>query len=276
MAATISENYLSRSFTLGAQAVRELIYDIHAATDDSSAQSILASTAPATWQGLYLDSLNADPVGGDLWKGYARYTTRQLDNEYTFDTTGGTTKITQSLGTINKYAPVGLEAPDFQGAIGVSEDKVEGVDITTPVYQFTETHYFTDTDVDAAFKFTIFGLTGKMNNADFKGFAPGEVLFLGATGGRRGDDNWSITYRFACSPNVTGIGIGGVIPEDAYYDATDNTITGIDKLGWDYMWVRYDDYEDSIAFALVKQPTAVYIERVYEPADFSLLGIGTT
>ena len=277
MAATISESYLSRSFTVGQQAVRELVFDIQGAADDVAAQAIINATAPNTYLGFFLDSVNADPIDGNgIWKGYARYTKLQLDNEYTFDTGGGTQRITQSLGTIAKYAPSGETAPDFMGAIGVSQDRVEGVDITVPQYQFTETHYFTQTDVTSAYKYAIFQLTGKMNNAPFRNFAAGEVLFLGAAGSVRSDENWSITFRFACSPNATGLSIGGTIPEDYYYDEEDVSISGIDKIGWDYMWVRYEDFEDDAAFVLVKQPTAVYIERVYHPGDFSTLNIGTT
>ena len=276
MAVTISENFLSRSFTLGQQAVRELVYDILGAVDDNDAAAILAATAPTTYLGLRLDSLNADPVGGTLWKGYARYVRLQLDNEYTFDTGGGTQHITQSLGTVGSYGLVGETPPDFLGAIGVSEDKVEGVDVTTPIYQFTETHYFTQLQVTQAFKVTLFRMTGRMNDAPFKGFEAGEVLFMGAAGSVRSDENWQITFRFSCSPNAVGLQIGGVIPADAYYDETDGTITGINKIGWDYLWVRYEDFADSAAFVLVKQPTAVYIERVYHPGDFSTLNIGTS
>ena len=63
-------------------------------------------------------------------------------------------------------------------------------------------------------------------------------------------------------------------------------ITGISKLGWEYTWARYADSEDAAAksptlqsygdgAAIVKKPVAVYVERVYEYGDFSLLGIGT-
>ena len=41
---------------------------------------------------------------------------------------GGTQHITQSIATIQKYAPPGKTAPDFKGAIGVTHDSVEGVD----------------------------------------------------------------------------------------------------------------------------------------------------
>jgi hypothetical protein len=51
-------------------------------------------------------------------------------------------------------------------------------------------------------------------------------------------------------------------------------ITGINKQGWHYLWVRFDDDEDSSAKTLIKKPIAAYVERVYEYGDFSALGIG--
>ena len=92
--------------------------------------------------------------------------------------------------------------------------------------------------------------------------AAGECLFLGASGSKRGEEDWEITFRFAASPNRTGITVGD--------------ITGIAKKGWEYLWVRYADAEDAAAKALVKKPVAVYVEKVYEDGDFSGLGIGTS
>ena len=59
---------------------------------------------------------------------------------------------------------------------------------------------------------------------------------------------------------MTGLTIGG-------------GITGINKDGWDYLWVRYNDEEDAAAKKLVRRPEAVYVERVYLRADLNLLGI---
>jgi hypothetical protein len=115
--------------------------------------------------------------------------------------------------------------------------------------------------VTSFYKAALFALTGSVNNAAFRGFAAGEVLFLGASGSQRGQDDWEITFRFAASPNVTGLTVG--------------SITNIDKRGWDYLWVRYADMEDTTAKALVKRPVAVYVEQVYPFADLSGLGIGT-
>jgi hypothetical protein len=260
MAATISEHYTSRAFTLGQSAGRELVYTIFDATDEDEASAILGLTAPATYQGLVLESLSAEPQGNDVWKGFARYV-RLNDSEFTFDTGGGTNRVTQSLATVASYAPSGLTAPDFQGAIGVSDDRVEGADIPGRTYQFTETHTLADGAVTSGYKGYLFQLTGRYNNATFKGFAAGECLLLGVSGSKRGDENWRLTFRFACQPNLSSLVIGDI------------TVTA--KLGWHYLWVRYADYEDSIAYALVKRPVAAYVERVLEPGDFSLLGIGT-
>ena len=50
---------------------------------------------------------------------------------------------------------------------------------------------------------------------------------------------------------------------------------GIAKKGWEYMWVRYADSEDTVAKAIVKKPIAAYIERVYDEGNFAAMGIGT-
>jgi hypothetical protein len=153
----------------------------------------------------------------------------------------------------------GKTAPDCKGAIGVTPDGVEGVDITVPVYQFSETHYLPDSLVTPTYKATLFALTGRVNDGTFKGFAAGECLFLGATGSKRGSGDWEITYRFAASPNATNLTLGD--------------IAGINKKGFEYLWVRYEDVEDTAAKALVKRPTAVYVEKVYLDGDLDLLGI---
>jgi hypothetical protein len=270
MPGIISENYLSRPFSVGSQVGRELVFDVQNTSDEEEVLTLVEpplGAAPATYLGLVIDSISAEPVQVDsandrgVWKVFVRYIQGEDDDEYTFDTGGGTVKRTQSLSTINSYAPAGLFAPDFKGAIGVSEDRVEGVDVESPVFQFTETHTFEDSEVTGAYKLILFNMTGRWNNASFKGFDAGECKFLGASGSKRGYERWSITFRFAGSPNETGVTIGD--------------ITGIDKLGWDYMWVRYADYEDPTAFALVKRPVAAYVERVSESGDFSQLNIGT-
>ena len=130
-----------------------------------------------------------------------------------------------------------------------------------PIYSFSETHYIDVDSLTGGYKAALFRLTGKVNDGVFRGFQAGEVLFQGASGSQRGEEDWEISFKFAASQNAVGIQIGELWP--------------INKKGWEYLWVRYADDEDEEANAIVKKPIAVYVERVYDSADFSDLGIGT-
>jgi len=279
MPITCTENPDSRQYTEGESA--ELTFTVRGTADEAAALSSLNATAPSIFNGLVRQPSTVEPVhidatksGGCIWTGTARYAPFENqepetgDSVFSFDTGGGTQHITQSRSTVNSYPAPGVPAaPDFKGAIGVTHDSVEGVDITIPIYTFSETHYLPASTVTNAYKGALFQLTGKVNAGAFKGLAAGECLFLGASGSRRVPESdpsggdWEITFRFAGSPNVTGLMVGDIGP--------------IDKKGWEYLWLRYEDDEDAAATALVKRPVAAYVEQVYEAGDFAALGIGT-
>ena len=269
MPITVAEKPDSRPSSTGQEASVDLHYTIRGTADDVAAKAALLAAAPAEHDGLVRQTARIDPVHIDatngaacVWDGTVRYGRTSNpppetgESTFSFDTGGGTQHITQSLQTVGKY-PAG--APDFQGAVGVTHDAVEGVDITVPVYNFSETHYLADSVVTPAYKATLFALTGTVNNAAFKGFAAGEVLFLGASGSKRGNADWEITFRFAASPNRTNFSVGPT--------------TVASKKGWEYLWVRYADAEDATAKVLVKKPVAAYVEKVYPDGSFSGLGI---
>ncbi len=264
MTVTVEEKWESRETTLGDGSSVDLLYIIRGTDDDVTAHADLLATAPVFYGGLVRQSSHIERIAEETWEGTVRYGKLEPpetgDSSFSFDTGGGTQHITQSLATVGAYAASG-PAPNFGGAIGATRDSVEGVDITVPVYNFSETHSIGTLLVTAAYKATLFYLTGTVNNGPFRGFAQGEVLFLGASGSKRGQEDWEITYRFAAGPNVLGLAVG--------------EITGIAKRGWEYLWVRYEDAEDTAAKALVKRPVAVYIEQVYPWGDFAGLGIGT-
>ena len=271
MPLTLTEKLDSRKWTTGDNASVEMVYILTGTSDDITAKNLISSSTPTSYNGLTRQSIQIEPEWVDTtasdgrWLATVRYGVKPPaevgESSFSFDTGGGTQHITQSITTVARYALPGKTAPDFGGAIGVTHDNVEGVDITVPVYAFSETHYLADSFVTPTYRGTLFSLTGKVNNSGFKGCAAGECLFLGASGSKRGTDDWEITYRFAASPNRTGITVGG--------------IGGISKKGWEYMWVRYADSEDAAAKTIVKKPVAVYIERVYEEGNFAALGIGT-
>lgn len=262
MTTVITELFDSGRASDGSSSTDELRYTVTGTNDETAVLALVKTTAPVVLYGLKRINVDVTPLGGGVWECTVSYEGLPNDSEYTFETGGGTVHITQSLQNVARYAATGQTAPDFGGAIGVNGDSIDGTDITVPVYNFTERHRISANLVTAGYKLALFSATGKVNDATFKGFAAGEVLFLGASGAKTGLEQWEITFRFAASPNVTNLNVGG--------------ITVAAKKGWEYLWVRFRDAEDGTAKALVKRPVAAYVERVYETASFSTLGIGTT
>lgn len=266
---TLSESIESREWVTGPKPSVTLHYVLSGTTSDLTAKSTLLASTPKFYDELVRQECTIEPIFVDAtanrgsWKCSVKYVSADSVIPepgsaplFSFDTGGGTQHVTQSIETIARYPAF---APNFKGAIGVTHDSVEGVDITVPIYHFSETHFFSS--ISSTYRSTLFHLTGKVNNASFRGMDAGECLFLGAAGSRRGAEKWEITFRFAGSPNRTGIQIGA--------------ITGITKKGWEYLWVRYADEADNAVHALVKKPIGVYIERVYDEGNFGSLGIGS-
>ena len=265
MAVVVTERFESRRIVTGSNPSVELEYNIMGTNDNVSARTALVIFAPSTFDPwgtavtfLPIIDVAIEPVGDNLWNGFVTYGISDVSS-YNFETGGGSQHITQSNGT-TRYGKSAENAPDFQSAIGVTKDSVEGADIVVPVFNFSETHIIATSIVSAAYRAFLFNRTGQVNAGVFKGFQAKEVLFLGASGSRRAAEDWEITFRFAVSENKTGIVIGDII--------------SIAKKGWEYLWVRYADEVDGTANAIVKRPVAVYVEEVYDTGDFADLGIG--
>jgi len=273
MASQLKELMISREATEGENAQTTLVYDVVGSADDLAVKADVFAAAPATYDGLVRQSVHLEPIFVSEPASYGRYiaTVRYGllappkepgEATFSFETTGGQQKITQSLATVAKYPAT--TAPDFKGAIGVGST-VEGVEITVPVFGFTVTRYCAAAVMTSAYIEALKNLTGKVNNADWTinvdGVAltalAGECLFLGASGSKRGTEDWELSFKFALSRNASSLTIGD--------------LTGISKKGWEYLWVRYEDKDDPTA--VVKRPTAVYVEKVYDLGDFSALGL---
>jgi len=274
MATSFSEKYDSRTITTGSDGAAEsaeFLYTLRGVSSEGDARTLATTSTPAAYgllprrqieiKPVHIDTNNADAC---IWDVTVQYNHDRDEPDtgdeptFSFDTTGGTQHITQSKQTISRTA-VSEAAPDFKGAIGVTSNGVEGVDITVPVYVFTYTYYLAPERVTQSFRLQIFALTGKVNSGGFRGFAAGEVLFLGATGSIRRGEKWEITFRFAASQNRTSIKVGD--------------ITVPSKKGWEYLWVKYAEHEDEDAKTLVQQPVAAFVEKVYDEGDFSPLEI---
>jgi hypothetical protein len=305
MAITLIEDNRSRSATISrlgrrAQSVMKRSYKLFGSTDDIEVHSYLnqqLTTNALFWdypgsgdQRLQAENYSVEYLGDDAWHVEVTYVKEgaaddpserdPLRRSRSFDTSGGTQHITQSLpvGSGNtldfeKRYPTGgsRPAPNQSGAIGVDGDSVQGVDIVVPALTWTETYDVPSFYVTANYIKTLSRITGTVNNSTFRTFRAGEVLFAGASGAqdwdeKKGDGPWTLSYKFVQSSNA---GSGETFPA-----LTIGSITGIVKEGHEYLWVRYEDAVNSSA--LIKQPRAVYVNSVYRKQDFSQLGIGTS
>ncbi len=254
-------------------------YKIFGTADDTVLHSAINAEISANgryWQypgvpgvQLMAESYSVSYLGDNAWQLTVSYEKTGADDDATaplkrarsFDTTGGTQHKTQA----EAESRFGSNAPDQQKAIGVDSNGVNGVDIVVPQLSWQESYDVPNSYVTSAWIRGVAGVTGTTNNAAFRGFEAGEVLFLGCSGSQEWDDQkgsgpWSLSFRFAASQNVTGQTIGD--------------ITGISKKGHEYLWVRYEDAVSS--GSLLKKPKAVYVNRVYKDSNFSTLGIGTS
>jgi hypothetical protein len=228
---------------------------------------------------LWVESYTVSYLGDEAWQVTANYKKTGIENDEQrdplkrarhFDTTGGTQHKTQAEGE-TAYAVGNNVAPSQYRAIGVDGDSVSGVDIVAPALQWTEEYEVPASYVTAGYIKEVARLTGTVNNATFRTFAAGEVLFVGCTGSQEWDDQrghgpWKLSYKFVASPNA---GTGQTLPAIIV-----GGMSGIEKQGHEYMWVRYEAESDSASKTLLKRPKYVYVNKVYREASFSGLGIG--
>jgi hypothetical protein len=246
------------------QPTRELVYYASGSTDRSfveayaySATAAILSTPRGT---LYRQDIKVSWSSSD----YAVVTVPYGPNsrmpgswKMHYDTAGGTIHITNSKSTVNRY-PVG-QAPDEKGAIGHNGEDIDGADVVTPALKINFDFRFPSGAMGLSKIKLLARRTAYVNNDTWMTFAPGEALFLGASGEEGSDCETTATLQFAMSENVDGLTIGD--------------IAGISKNGHDYVWIRYQDLPDGGKATRV--PKYVYVERVYYRTSFAtLFGFG--
>lgn len=252
----------------------ELVFGVYGSTNPITCRTYLADedVVPDEYDGLVFRSLSWEHHGNDAWEFTAHYVHPDIsdrnqdldvgDYSFSFDTSGGSVTRSVSLAT-TKYAKSGETAADFKGAIGVKKNgpdtEVEGVEIGIPALKFSIRKRVPRATLSLEYVKLLCDMTFHTNSSAFFGFPAGELLFTGASGQEGTDSDPEVTYNFIASPNATGLVIGD--------------ITGVAKLGHEYLWVYFEDSEDDSAKKTVKRPLSCYVEQVYESANFSALGI---
>lgn len=184
---------------------------------------------------------------------------------WSLQTTGGTQNVKAGIVPGVPYTdPSVTTLPvDWGEAIGSDKDEISGVEITIPTLTIRATKYVAAGSIDPLRR-NAFLLTGRVNDAvvslDGLEFQPGEVLFMGLSATKRTDvspADYECVFEFQCSPNVEGLTIG--------------TVVDIDKKGWQYLDLTYEDRE-SDGFKHRKLIVVTAFD-VYNEGDFSVLGL---
>jgi len=258
-----------------------LHYTLRGTSSDQLAWTTLLASTATSYNGMLREKrpgmkpIWVDTVAGDGdWECSVRYCLPdKVESEVgtvriQWSTKGGNQHATQSIATIARYAPAGKTPTDHKGAIGYNGQDVEGVDLPAPVFNFQVTKRFASGGLPALG--TIYGLTAKVNNAQFSvtdtvtgqtiTLNAGECLFEGAESGQAGEDgSMDYVYSFSASPNKTNFAVGD--------------ITVASKKGWEYLWVEYADAEDSAAKRICKRPIGAHVEQVFLTDNFAGLGL---
>lgn len=257
--------------TRGANPSEEIVVFVLETDDINVAQATAIANVPEVidfgFGELPLASAEAEEVGPNIFEVTCRWGAAQsnvIDPEtqtVSFDTTGGRAKVTQSLSTQSYPSPGGV-APSFGGAIGVTKSGIEGAEVTTGALTFTIKKTLPAEVVSQETINRWADLTGHYNNSSFAGRAAGEVRFDGATGDQKAPGaDVDVSFKFTVSPNMVNGTIAG--------------ITGINKLGWQYLWILYREQDDGNF--LVQRAVAVYVEDLplCRPKNFADIGIGS-
>lgn len=288
--ATVSEAYRAETGSDGTSPTVDVSYFIFDAGTLQEAMSALFAATPASFD-VYGDvslvlpkaGISVERAENDLWNGVVNYAIQAAPPisppegapEYGGDANGGTHRVLRGIATVNRYPnavsqPALVEAPDQHGFIGVTKDGIEGVDLIIPGFNWTETHYLSKAVATWTYLRTVSEMRGTVNSAPFRGFAAGEVLLADFSWAIRGSGDVQVSFAFVRIPNKANFAI--------------DTITGIDKNGHEYLWTFWQDKVETgmvqgepnpVEVGVVREPRGVYVEKVYELADFSLLSIGT-
>ncbi|MEM1213782.1 MAG: hypothetical protein AAGI68_15950 [Planctomycetota bacterium] len=182
------------------------------------------------------------------------------DQEFSFDIGATQVQVYQSLETVSITGVTAADAIDRGGAIEVSHDgRVAGTQITVPTARYTLSGVVSAADMEDGYDIDAMALVGTTNASAYQNRPAGSCLLVGVSGRKRGDGAWNVRGLVAFAPNKTNLVVGG--------------ITVPSKKGWEHVWVYKEPQIVTTGGKerLVQVPKAAYVERLYEPGDWSVL-----
>lgn len=204
---------------------------------------------------------------GSTSGGSLRVRPETTDFFQSFETQRSEVLLTYSLEHIGSWGNAGQVSTLTGGALNIDENGVpQGVSVPTGNGILTERGFKPVGSITTAWLRTINRNAFKVNSDNFRGFEPGEVLFLGSRGEPRVDKgDYEIVSQFAISENKDAFVINAGAPSG-------ETISIPGKQGWDYLSVQYRDVPDASG-RLRKIPDIAHIDRVYDRVALASLDL---
>lgn len=273
MSVFVTERFKSRRRTIEREPKEERLYIIQGTDDENEAGNALDAfleTEFAADDGtMRFQDGTLDRIAPNVFLATANFQLSPNDSDdpsstgpdIDFELGGSTVKKYVSYSVASSYKSGGGAAPDALGTIGADGDgNVEGCDVFTPSAVWSESWTVPTANLTDAYLDGLFQLCATpVNNATFRRKPAGSVLLMGISGSKKSPQSMTLAFKFGYQPNLTGLTIGD--------------ISGITKDGWDYADVRFKTSTGG-GFS-IQVPQLVYIHRVYQRGDFSIMGIGT-
>lgn len=252
----------------GDESVRK--WTARGANDEAHLANAFIAIAPLTHGLNVLKRIRYRQEARRLWRVTARYVDlerhekeRKLDvGEFRirFDSSGERTRVFHSDPA--KVKKFGSGAVDYLGAINVIKGKVEGVELDLPGLKIVLTYKHAKAKVTTTYMRTLEDLTKTRNNSKFLGFEKKELLLLSATGSDGTNAPGEVTFNMKVDREKTGLKFGSI-----------NSVT---KGPHDFLWVDYEDDEDTTAKATRPSPRGVYVHEMFDEADWTKFGLTLT
>lgn len=262
---------------------RRRFYHITGKANVEEARQELVSNAPQVSGGLPAYAYRLNELGYEFYEGEIEYKTLNLSIQGGSNLGVSQFSVRVSASTASQHIthgelisstasshPPGKLATSFFGAIAVDLEEpdkpsVQGIDILVPVLSMTITVGKLPATLTSNFWKNIGRMTAKINGDPFMGFAPGEVLFVGASGEVTeenrilGDSSVPIAYEFQMQENLRNIQVG---KEPAGAGAAQVTVP--EKLGWDVLSVTTVPWIDTGNLQSYPGVVCADVVRVYE------------
>jgi hypothetical protein len=181
-----------------------------------------------------------------------------------FNCGGGTKHVTFALAQTCYRAsganPINIgTAVNWNGLIGESSE-FAGVDVPSADMQETYTLIMKRSALTNSFKRNVASLTGCVNSTNFKGWSPGEVMFLGCSfsGVDKASENITVNFNFSIKMNERNASLEGI------------SLGRVE--GWDYVWAVKPKMT-WVDGRMSNKVEYVFVSRVVPRKNFSVLGL---